>query len=167
MCKVYPSLTVFPIGILLVFMALVSCDNSLPSIDSARLRADASRSVRLQLGLRDIRPGWVCFRSLNGLDEWIVSRASKSSDKNVKYMDNILQYEEDSYFSGKTVIMSDQFVKEQLIVHYNYINKKGELYYIGNDGYVKSLVDKSSKGDLSLLLACADDILLRWGLARK
>lgn len=131
------------------------------------MRAESANPLRSRVGLRQIGQTWICFRSNHGKDEWLINPNDRSADKCVQYdLQGKLLWENDSYFSGHSIWIDGQTVQEQILIHYDYIRKNVEIWYIGNDPTVDGLVDTSS-GALNVdVFAAADKILKFWGTSR-
>lgn len=156
------------IAIILFFLTSVSgCGNAADTLHAARVRADAANPLRLSLGLRVIGAKWLCFRSINGLDEWVIEESNSSADKIVQYDgEGGMLWEEDSYHYGRHVTMDHQSVEEQLLIRYYYRAKKVELSYIGRDPVVRAAIEGTAGMGPSAALLVADKIIKGWGGTR-
>src|SRR6188768_599236 len=78
--------------------------------------------LRKAIGMREIGPGWKCFRSIQGKDEWIIDKRSEASDKWVVYDGSRtrLLEETDRWFSGRKFTTVDGESDEMLRLSYDY-----------------------------------------------
>jgi hypothetical protein len=163
---VYPGL---PMRLLLFALILMTgCNRNLPNLKIPYQRGLAENPKREKVGLRLIEPSWICFRSINGKDEWIADpKRDSAAIKIVRHdMDGALLLETDSYPSGRYVELNDVRFEEEIALQYDYITGEMEIIYLGDDREIRSWIDDSKK-DNAQCLKVISKVQSKWGKVSK
>jgi hypothetical protein len=114
------------------------------------------------MGMRIIEPSWICFRSIDGEDEWITDPKDDPAVKVVKHdASGSLLWETDSYSSGREATVIDHKIPEEIKLHCDYSSSKLTLIYLGDDENIKSWVKDAGTNNLACL-AVIERVKARW-----
>jgi hypothetical protein len=155
-------------GAIAVLLAATACKPvsfSTPAQEAAgTARGFRDNPLRKAAGLREIRPGWKCFRSINGKDEWLADPRSEAADKTVIYDSATPRREIEQWISGRKFFADGQTIEEGLVLEYDYTSKRFLFSYLGDD----PLLEPLNRGTLSTAdaLKLVDTALAKWGKSR-
>ena len=147
-------------------LSVASCKAQLSNIEVAYQRGLSENVAREKFGLRKIETTWICFRSLDGTDEWITDRHSNGAAvKIVKHdMTGALVWEEDRYWSEKLVKIDDAEVQEEIGLIVDYASGRLKVNYIGNDRQIKHWIQElepSNNGCIEIIARVSEKWLKR------
>ena len=142
-----------------------------PFSTSAQEAAGSARGyrdngLRKAAGLREIGPGWICFRSINGKDEWLTQAGSAFAEKTVRYDDSLIHIlsEDDLWRSGRKCLIDEATLDDQVGLAYDYTTKKFSFFCVSDDKDALKLTRESLAEAEALKLL--DAILTKWGKSR-
>lgn len=138
--------------ILLALLVIAGCRPDIPNIASAHQRGLAENPKREKMGLRRIEASWICFRSIDGEDEWVTDlKTDTAAVKVVKRgTTGSLQWEIDSYWSGRLVMMDDSKFQEEIKLYCDYTSGQLEIIYLGDDREIRSWAEDARTNPLRL-----------------
>ena len=144
--------------------SLGGCHEHPKNIESAHRRGLAENDIRIKFGMRRVSPDWICFRSINHLDEWVTDlRKDNAAVKAVKHdAQSLLLWEEDRYRSGKIVDIDDARVEEEIVLTCDYVSSQLAISYIGIDREIKAAIEAATTNQKRLEVIRRAK--LKWGL---
>lgn len=152
-------------GVMLWFSG---CKPSFSNVESAYRRGLAENPTREKIGMRTIEPSWVCFRSIDGQDEWLVdAKKDTAAAKIVKHdSSGALVWETDSYLSGRIVTRDDNKFQEEIKLHCDYSSVQLRLLYLGDDREINSWIEDAGTNNTACL-AVLKRVTAKWSGAGK
>jgi hypothetical protein len=151
------------IGLCGVLYGCSGCKPGFSNTESAYRRGLAENPTRAKIGMRTIEPSWVCFRSIDGQDEWLIDAKKDIAARKVVKHDarGSLLSETDSYLSGRVVIMDDNKFPEEIKLHCDYLSGRLRLIYLGDDKEITFGVDNAATNNAACL-ALIKRVTERW-----
>jgi hypothetical protein len=144
-------------------LVLGGCYRQIEHIEAAHKRGLAENPIRGKIGLREIQPAWICFRSISGVDEWLSQPNDIAAVKTVERSESgSLVSEADIYLSGRKARVDDQTLDEALTLYYEYKSNEISLSYIGTDKTINSWIENA--GNNQERLNVVKLVKAKWGI---
>ena len=143
----------------------LGCKPEFSNIESAYRRGLAENPKREKIGMTRIEPSWICFRSIEGQDEWIIAAKKEVSTFKVvaHAADGAILWETDSYSSGRVVTMDDNIFQEEIKLYCDYASGDLRIIYLGDDGEISRWI-QGAIGINAECLKVIDRVKLKWKL---
>jgi hypothetical protein len=167
-----PMKYTFIIAGMFVVSILLGCHNKhTGSVASPIADSFRDNAKRKRVGISEIETNWFLYRREFGAEDWKETSESKFPRKRIQRdKENILHWEEDYYYSGRTYITENGGIShESITMHYDYRTLQMSIHYIGPDAVLRNEFSQANlpQADEQKRLLLLNSTLSTWGFPKK